>query len=150
VLYNHLGHAAALDLLEQLDGRVGVVTAHAGGGFVEEQQARVLDEAHGQFHAPLVAAAEAAGEHIAACDHANVLEHVLGFGADAGFAVERAQHVELEHAVALGQRGDHHVMEDGQVSEDFRRLEDTGNAELIDLEGLSPGQHGTVEHHLAA
>ena len=62
VLDDDLGHAAALDLLEQLDGGVGVVAAHAGGRLVEQQQARMLDQAHGQFHPPLVAARERAGQ----------------------------------------------------------------------------------------
>ena len=41
----------ALIFLQQLDGGVGVVARHAGGRLVEQQQARMLDQAHGQLHA---------------------------------------------------------------------------------------------------
>ena len=50
-----------LDLLQQLDGRVGVVPRHAGGRLVEQQEARLLDQAHGELQPALVAARQAAG-----------------------------------------------------------------------------------------
>src|SRR5690606_26778386 len=55
---------------------------------------------------------------------------------------------EGELAVALGEGRDHHIMQHTEIGEDFRRLEHTGDAELVDLMRLAAGEIGTVKDHL--
>src|SRR5699024_7742059 len=58
VLDDNLGHAALLDLPEQTDRGIGIMPRHTGGWFVQQQKAWLLDETHGQFKAPFIAARE--------------------------------------------------------------------------------------------
>ena len=55
----HHGHALGVEVGEQLPGRVAAFRVESGGGFVEEQQARLAQQRAGQVDAPLLAAGEA-------------------------------------------------------------------------------------------
>ncbi len=88
--------------------------------------------------------------YFAAVDEADVLKHVLGFLTDHPFVLHGAEHVDLESAIPPGERRRHDVLGNRQVGEYLRRLEDAGDAELIDLVGLFPRQHVTVEDDRSA
>ena len=145
VLDDDLGHAARLDLLEEIDRAVGVEPRHAGGRLVEEQQARLLDQAHGQLQPPLVAARQARRLLLHVVLQADVLDHLARLVVQLALVVEVLPGADAEGAVALGHRRDEHVVQHGQVGEDLRRLEDAGDAELVDLVRMLAGERGAVE-----
>ena len=110
VLDDDLGHAARLDLLEQVDGAVGVGARHAGGGLVEQQQARVLDQAHGQLQPPLVAARQARRLLVMLVLQADILERLVRLVVQLALALEVLPGADAEGAVALGEGRDHDVV----------------------------------------
>ena len=60
-------HRAVLDdAVEQLGGLGALADAHAGDGFVEHQEIRVLDQQHADLEPLLLAVAEQGGAHVEA------------------------------------------------------------------------------------
>src|SRR5690606_41914347 len=72
---------------------------------------------------------------------------MLSLFADRLLVVDRTEHVDFERAVTSRECGCHHVLQHGQVGEDLRRLENAGNAELVDLVRLPAGQDIRSEEH---
>ncbi len=87
---------------------------------------------------------------LAPVDQPDIVEHMLGLLADRGLVGDLAEHVDLESAVPLGEGRRHDVLQHREVGEDFRRLEDARDAELVDLVRLLARQHRAVEDDGAA
>ena len=139
--------ALVLDLFQQVDRVVGVRPRHAGGGLVQKQKLRALDQAHRHFKTPLVAARHGGGVHALLVQHVDLGEHLLGFGAQVGLGLHAFDRMHPERPVTLGQQRDHHVFHDGQIAEDLGRLEHPRDAHLIDLERLAAQHRLPGEHH---
>ena len=121
---------------------------HARGRLVEQQQARMLDQAHGQLHAPLVAAAQGAGMGEAALVQADILEDGFGLVADFALGVESGLRMLIRKAPSrLAKAGAMTFCSTRQLGEDLRRLEHADHAHLVDLVRLLAGQHLAVEDH---
>ena len=112
---------------------------HAGGRLVEQQQPRVLHQAHRQLQPALVAARQAAGDrHAAGSARPTSSSMCLGLVADLGLARRRAdQSVDRNAPSRLREGRDHDVLEQRQVGEDLRRLEHPRDAQLVDLVRLA-------------
>jgi len=90
-------------------------------------------QAHGELEPALVAARQAAADGVALVGEAHILQHVQGAVADLAGLIDPRPEVQRERAVALGKGRDHDVLDHGQVAEDLRGLEDSGDAGLVDL-----------------
>src|SRR5690606_41295217 len=93
----------------------------------------MLDQAHRQFHAALVAAAERPGMAEAAVVKADVLEHGLCLLTDFDFRGKWLQNVDPESTVALGEGRSHDVLQDREIRDDLRRLEHPDDTHLVAL-----------------
>src|SRR5690606_2179476 len=140
---------ALADALEQFDRVVGVGTRHAGGRLVEQQQLRILHEAHRQLEPTLVTARQGAGDRFALVGQADVGEDVLGLLAHLLLRIGARPRVQREGAVAAGEGRNHHVLDQAQVAEDLGRLENAHDAGLVDLVRRQPDQRTPIEHYAA-
>ena len=96
---------------EQFPGAMSLVVCHAGGGFVNEKNLRVLGEEHADFEPLLLAMAEAAGDAVTELGEADGFEDLLDAVLSDSDAVVAADF----EAFAAAQR---------QVAEIWRQTED--------------------------
>ncbi len=72
------------DLVDEVDGPVGLLAAHPRGGFVEQEELGVGREREPELEPALVAVRERPGRHVRLVLEAGLLEHPLGARADVG------------------------------------------------------------------
>ena len=70
--------ALVADLLQQVDGVVGIGPRHPGGGFVQQQKPRVLAPGTCRFPAAACRRATSRPHSCAACRHVQAFQHAFG------------------------------------------------------------------------
>ena len=135
--------APVRDPLDQRDGAVDVLDAHAGGRLVEQQQPRVQRQGQGQLEGPLLPVRERAGEHPGPVGQADLLEQVHGAWAELAHLLLGAP----EPVAEPGRRGQGQldVVDEGHLVEQAGDLERAGHAEVDDLLRAEPGDVAVAE-----
>src|SRR5690606_25453849 len=122
VLDHDLGHALAGEMIQEIDGPVGVVPRHAGGRLVEKQESWTGGEAESQFKATLVASRQMLGFVVQPVGEADLPQMFGRFVHDRVARAERLEHAKPELPVAMCESGDRHVLDQRQPGENLRRL----------------------------
>ena len=135
--------APARDPLDQRDGAVDVLDAHAGGRLVEQQQPRVQRQRQGQLQGPLLPVRERAGEHPGPVGQADLVEQVHGAWAELAHLLLGAP----EPVAEPGRRGQREldVVDEGHLVEQAGDLERAGHAQVDDLLRAEPGDVAVAE-----
>src|SRR5690606_31880060 len=120
------------EMLQEIDGAVGVVTRHTCRRLVEKQQSWTGSEAKCQFQTALVASGEMLGFVIQPVSEADLPQMLGRFVHDRVARAERLEHAKSELTVAARERGDRHVLDQRQTGKYLRRLKDAGDALLDD------------------
>ena len=86
-----------------------------------------------------------AGNRVGAPGQAEVAQQLHGAIANARFVSNRRPRVHLERPIAPGECGNHHVLEQSQLTEDLRGLKHPADSRLVDLVRLHPEQRNAIE-----
>ncbi len=133
------------DQADQVDFLRGV---HAGGGFVQEKQARLGGEGADNLQAALFSVGQRGGGGIAKAVEIEQSQQLIDAGGHGGFigAEGASAHQGLKRrGGAVEIAGDPDVVEDAQASEKADVLKRAGDAERGDLVGAEAGELFSVE-----
>ena len=115
--------AAALQALQERDQALALLDAHAGHRLVEQQQARLAGQRHGDLELALLAVAERCRVGVRAGAEADGLEAALGGLAQLAILAHVAQEAERMAVVCLD--GERHVVERAELAQHRGDLERT-------------------------
>ena len=124
------GLAGAVEFGENLHDFEAGLFVEVAGGFVGEDDGRVVGECAGDGDALALAAGELRGARVVAAFEAEAVEE--GFGACSHFAA----------ACARVLHGEADVLEDGEVGEEVEGLEDHADGAVADAGGGVVGERG--------
>lgn len=139
--------ALVADGEDEFLGRAGLLGVHAGGGFVEQQEAGVGGEGAGDLQLALFAVGEVAGEVVGLVGEAGEGEEFHGLLAALVFSAVVAGAAEdggEDAFLGAGVAADEDVLQDGHVGEEPDVLEGAGDAGLGDEVGLGRQEGAAV------
>ena len=132
--------------------RSSASAAQAGGGFVQQQQARPDGQRAREFEPPLLAEREVAGGGLRLRRQANQGEEFIGAATRFAFGAAEARQAQRagEHAVAeVAMQADEDIVARGHFHEQLGVLEGTRDAARGDAMRREAGQRLAIQQHLA-